>query len=63
MGQNALDQSDCIIFKLTISVEQNDEKARDFLHFDADSWKLKVDWKILAWVWSEMGVASLVQGH
>ena len=27
MGQNALDQSDCSIFKLTISLEQNDEKA------------------------------------
>ena len=26
-GQNALDQSDCSIFKLTISLEQNDEKA------------------------------------
>ena len=28
MGRNTLDQSDCsIIFKLTISLEQNDEKA------------------------------------
>ena len=42
MGQNALDQSDCSIFKLTISLEQNDGKP-DFLHIDADSWKLKVD--------------------
>ena len=36
MGQNALDQSDCSISKLTISLEQDDEKAW-FLHIDADS--------------------------
>ena len=33
MGQNALDQSDCSIFKLTISLEQNDEKARFFVYW------------------------------
>ena len=27
MGQNALGQSDCTIFELTVSLEQNDEKA------------------------------------
>ena len=27
MGQSALSQSDCRIFKLTISLEQNDEKV------------------------------------
>ena len=27
MGQNPLNQSDCSIFKLAISLEQNDEKA------------------------------------
>ena len=27
MNQNVLDQSDCRIFKSTISLEQNDEKA------------------------------------
>ena len=27
MDQNAFDQSDCSIFKLNISLEQNDEKA------------------------------------
>ena len=27
MGQNDLDQSDCSILKLTVSLEQNDEKA------------------------------------
>ena len=42
MGQNALSQSDCRIFKSTISVEQNDEKP-DFLHVDTDSWKVEVD--------------------
>ena len=26
-------------------------KKPDFLHFDPDSWKLKVDQKILEWVW------------
>ena len=58
MGQNALGQSDCRIFKLIISPEQNDEKAW-FLHVDTDSWKLKVGWKILGWGWSKMGVATL----
>ena len=33
IGQNALDQSDCKIFKLTMSLKQN----HDFLHVDADS--------------------------
>ena len=27
IGQNALNQSDCKIFKLTLSLEQNDEKV------------------------------------
>ena len=35
MGQNALDQSDCRIFKLTISQEHKDEKAW-FLYVDTD---------------------------
>ena len=42
MDQNALGQSDCRIFKPTISPEQNVEKAR-FLDVGTDSWKLKVD--------------------
>ena len=33
MGQIALDQSDCSIFKLTISLEQNDEKAWFFVYW------------------------------
>ena len=33
MGQNALDQSDCSIFKLTISLKQNDEKTWIFVYW------------------------------
>ena len=33
MGQNALDQSDCSIFQLTVSLEQNDEKAWTFAYW------------------------------
>ena len=33
MGQNALDQSDYSIFKLTISLEQNNEKAWFFAYW------------------------------
>ena len=45
MGQNALDQSDCIIFKLTISLEQNDEKVWFFAYWcrfiEIKSWLVK----------------------
>ena len=34
-------------------------KKSDFLHVDTDSRKLKVNRKILGWVWSKMGVATL----
>ena len=37
-------------------------KKPDFLHVDTDSWKLKVDQKILGWGWSKMGGATLVLG-
>ena len=37
MGRNALCQSDCKIFKSTVSLEQNDEIG------DTNSWKLKFD--------------------
>ena len=47
MGENAFDQSTCTIFKLTIS-RKNWWKSLIF-DVDADSWKLKVDWKILGW--------------
>ena len=33
MGQNALDQLDCSIFKLTMSLEQNDEKFWFFAYW------------------------------
>ena len=59
MAQNALGQSDYMIFKSTISLEKNDEKAW-FLHVDTVSWKIEVDWKILRW--SKMGVATLFSG-
>ena len=35
-------------------------KKPGFLYIDTDSWKLKVDKKILGWAWSKMGVATLV---
>ena len=50
MGQNALGQSDCKIFRSVISQEQIDEKAL----FDTRWYRfmgIKVDWKILGWVW------------
>ena len=34
----------------------------DFLHASTSSHKLKGDIKFLGWVWSKMGVASLVMG-
>ena len=37
-------------------------KMSDFLHVDTNSWKLKVDQKILGWAWSNMGAATLVSG-
>ena len=39
MGRNALCQSDCKIFKSTVSLEQNDETKIG----DTNSWKLKFD--------------------
>ena len=55
MGPSTLGQYS---FKSTVSLKQNDEKP-DFLNVDTDSWKLKVDQKILGWAWSKMGVATL----
>ena len=48
MCQNVLGQSDYRVFKTTISLKQNDKK----FHVDISSFKLKVHWKILEWVWS-----------
>ena len=35
-------------------------KKPDFLNIDTDSWKSKVDQKILAWTWTKTGMAILV---
>ena len=37
-------------------------KWTDFLHVDTNSHKVKVFQKMFGWVWSEMGVSSLVMG-
>ena len=33
-------------------------KSLIFFHVDIDSWKIEVDWKILGWACSKMGVTS-----
>ena len=33
-------------------------KWPNFLHVDANSWKLKVDLKIFGWAWSKMDMTS-----
>ena len=47
MGQNVLGQSNCCIFKLTISLEQNDEKACFFAcwcrFIEIKSWLKNID--------------------
>ena len=52
MKKNAHGQSDRMIFKSTISLEQNDEKKADFLHVDTNSLKS----------WPQTGVPTLVTG-
>ena len=37
-------------------------KKPEFLHIDTDTWKSRVNQKILTWVWSKIGVAILVLG-
>ena len=37
-------------------------ESTDFLDFDTDSQKLKVDQNFFRWSWSEMDVVSLVMG-
>ena len=56
VAQNSLGQLNCRIFKSTRTKQWNSLIA------DTNSWKVKVDWKILRWVWSKMGVANLVTG-
>ena len=46
MGQNALCQLDCRISNQLYLLKKM-MKWSDFLHVDTNSWKLKVDWKIL----------------
>ena len=60
MDQNVFSQSDCRIFQSTISLEQINEIANDFLHVDTSSHKLKVDQKNFGWKWLKMGMVSLV---
>ena len=55
MVQNVFSQSDCRIFQSTISPPH-------FLHLDTNSHKLNVDQKIFGWVYSKVGVGSLVTG-
>ena len=57
MNQNALGQSDCRIFKSTISQEQIDEIAW-FVAWWSNSWKLKIYLKILGWVWLSNGCSQ-----
>ena len=45
--------------KLTVFEQM--EQA-DVFHVDTDSQKLKVEQKYLEWLWSRIGVASLVMG-
>ena len=61
MGQNALGKSDCRIFKSTISLEQNNKKAW-FFAFVYRFMEIEADGKILGWVYSKMGVATLFSG-
>ena len=37
-------------------------KQPHFLHFDTNSQKLKVDWKVFDGAWSKMSVANVVSG-
>ena len=52
MGQSALIQSDCMIFKSTISAEQINETAW-FMNLNTNSQKLEVVQKIFGWAWSK----------
>ena len=58
-GQNALRLQEFLypLFHLNKSI-----KWSGFLHIDANSQKLKADWKIDGWTWTKMGVAKVVRG-
>ena len=53
MRQNALDQSDCNILKLTISLEQNDKKSWFFAY-----WSRFIEIKGAVTVWDILQVVS-----
>ena len=58
MGQDALGQLDCRIFKSTIYLDYlNNEVMNwaDFLHVDTNLGKLKVTIIIIGWAWSKIG--------
>ena len=61
VGQNFLNQSDCRIFKSTISPEEIDETASFFACWYKFT-KIKGWSKIFSWAWFRMGVTNLVSG-
>ena len=52
INQNVVGQPECKIFKLTTSLEQNDEIA--FFACCSKSWKFKAGSKIFGWVYSKV---------
>ena len=46
------------LWNLKLYLKNEQMELSDFLHASINSQKLKVDWKLLGWAWSEMGVAS-----
>ena len=60
MGQNALGQSDCSV-KSNICLEQNDEIAWFFTHWNKFM-EIKSWLKNSGWVWSKMGVPTMIAG-
>ena len=59
MSQNALGQSNCRIFKSTISLEQSDENSQFLTWYKL--MEIKNALKILKWAWSKMDVATQSQ--
>ena len=62
IDQIYLSQSDCRIFKSTISHFSRTNWWNRLLHFDTTLQKLKVDRKFFGWTYSKMGGANLVSG-
>ena len=61
IGQNTLSQSDCRIFKSSISSKQINEIV-SFLACWYKFKKIKVDWKFFGCAWSKMVLTNLVSG-